>query len=227
MKWIYSAAFAALCLLLSSCGTVRAIGGDFASDAPVLRSVTPTQVVSGQEVTFTAQVEDVTGDFNPDDDGEDNGRVGDVEYFWDFGGGAEPNTSTDPEPTVQIRDGQRSPYEATLTLTDTTGTERASETYEFTIFVTPLTIAAVTPSAGIAGGTGTFTAVIGSGTVDSWAWDFGGAASPGGSSAEHPTVTFTEVPGVYNGRVIVSNNFELVEVPFTVTVVPQPDDETP
>jgi hypothetical protein len=216
---ITALALLATLLLLTTCGTVRAIQGDFDTDAPQLLAISPTQTVSGQqEVKFVAQVIDRTGGGVAD---EETGRVGDVLYFWDFGGGAEPNTSIDPSPVVQIRDGQRSPYECHLTLTDGgQGGEDKSETYDFTLFVTELGVAAVTPTTVLAGGSATFSALVQAGVVQEYNWDFGGAGNPGGSTQPDPTITITDVPGEYDARVFISNNFEAVEFPFTITVLP-------
>jgi hypothetical protein len=220
----YFAAIVACALLpfWTSCGTARAIQGDFASKAPRLLAVTPTQVSSGQgsgpgqlPVQFKAQVVDVTGGSNVN---EETGQTGDVLYFWDFGGGAEPNTSTDPVPQVIIRDGARSPYSARVVLTDSTTGD--FEEYSFQLFVTPLEVAAVVPSTVIAGSSATFSTLVRSGVASTWNWDFGGAASPGGSNLQAPQVTVTSVPGTYSAKVFVSNAYESIEVPFTITVLP-------
>ena len=221
-KYLAAIVACALLPLLSACGTARALQGDFASKAPRLLAVTPTQVSSGQgsgpgqsPVQFIAQVVDQTGEATTDDS---TGQVGDVLYFWDFGGGAEPNTSTDPSPEVVIRDGARSPYDARLVLTD--GTTGDFEEYTFQLFVTPLEVAAVTPSTVIAGSSATFSTLVRSGVASQWNWDFGGAASPGGSNLQAPQVSITSVPGTYSAKVFVSNAYESIEVPFTITVLP-------
>jgi hypothetical protein len=221
-KYLAAIVACALLPLWSSCGTARAIQGDHASKAPRLLAVTPTQVASGQgsglgqdPVRFEAQVVDQTGSTEED---EITGQVGDVLYFWDFGGGAEPNTSTDPAPEVIIRDGARSPYNARVVLTD--GTTGDFKEYTFQLFVTPLEVAAVTPSTVIAGSSATFSTLVRSGVASQWNWDFGGAASPGGSNQAAPQVSITTIPGTYNAKVFVSNAYESIEVPFTITVLP-------
>ncbi|MDQ3023261.1 MAG: PKD domain-containing protein [bacterium] len=227
MKNLFAIAAAfALLLVCASCGTVRALQGDYASKAPALLAVSPTQVSSGQgstqsgvasdaPVVFVAQVRDETGPNTIDDE---TGQVGDVLYFWDFGGGAEPNTSTAPQPEVVIRDGARSPYTARLVLTD--GTTGDFEEFTFQLFVTPLEVAAVTPTTVQAGATATFSTLVRSGVASQWNWDFGGAGSPGGSNIPAPTVSITQTAGTYNARVFVSNAYESIEVPFTITVLP-------
>lgn len=215
-KLAAAAALTAAALLASTCGTYRAYTGDFASDAPLLRSVSPNQTVSGQQVTFVADFCDVNGgDVNLD--GVDDTPV---EFFWDFGGGAEPNTTSLESPTVTVRDGIRAPYTCRITLTDGCLGKDNSQTYEFTLFVSPLSVLAVTPTTARAGQRANFSAVVGSGNVTSYAWDFGGACTPSGSNIASPNVTFSLTPSTYQARVIISNNFEAVEFPFTITVLP-------
>jgi PKD repeat protein len=204
-----------LLLLCTTCGTVRAVQGDYASKAPRLLAVTPTQVVSGQFVDFQAQVIDVTG---PNVVSDTTGQTGDVLYFWDFGGGAEPNTSIDPAPRVQIRGGGGSPYDGRLVLTD--GTTGDAQEFTFQLFVTGIEVEDVLPTTVQAGSSTTFSAVLSSGNVTTWAWDFGGAGNPGGSTQQSPNVTITDTPGSYEGSVVVGNNFETQTFPFTITVVP-------
>ncbi|MCH7472269.1 PKD domain-containing protein [bacterium] len=212
---------ALLCVIpLTTCGTYRAIIGDYASDAPVLQSVTPTQAVSGEEITFKATYCTPAGVPLGQGELEDPFTGAQIDFFWDFGGGCDPNTTTDIEPEVTVRDGIRAPYTCSVTLRGGCLGPDISETYTFTLNVTPLSIAAVTPLTGIAEGFATFSAVVGSGVVTDYAWDFGGAASPGGSNAQNPVVTFNAAQGIYQGRVIVSNAFEAVEFPFTITVLP-------
>ncbi len=212
---------AALLMLQGACGTARDIAGDFADDAPVLSEVSPTQTVSGQKVTFSANICRQNGDVIPQDDGTLS-DINSTQFFWDFGGGAEPNTSTLPNPEVQIRDGLRAPYTAHLTLRDGCLGNNNEKTYDFTLFVTPLAVAGVTPSGGVGGSDGTFTAVVTAGLADTFAWNFGQAGSPSGSNEENPTVTFADGGGLFNCSVIVSNPFEALEVPFTLDIAPKP-----
>lgn len=199
------------CILLCTCGTGRAIVGDYKADYEI-RNIRPLSVVSGQDVTFEADVIHNAGGNDPAD------------YTWNFGGGADPNVSFEESPVVTIRDGIRAPYDCTLTVRS--GNEKADEvTATFTLNVEPLNVIAVTPTTGEGGAGALFTAVIGSGNVTSYAWDFGGACSPNGSNLIHPNVTFTQNPGTYDGRVLISNSYEVFEFPFTITVVagPPPD----
>jgi hypothetical protein len=225
MKRAIQAAFAAAVLLLQgACGTARDIAGDFASDAPMLSEVSPTQAVSGQTVQFTANICREDGTVIPVSDGS-SADLSSTQFFWNFGTGAEPNTSTEMFPTVQIRDGIRAPYECHLTLRDGCVGKDKEATYDFTLFVTPLTVGAVSPTGGIGNGEGTFSVLVSSGVVTSFAWNFGQAASPSGSNQANPTVTFNEAGGLFPASVIVSNPFEAVEVPFTLDIAPDPNAE--
>jgi hypothetical protein len=218
---ILAAIGAAVLLLQGACGTARDIAGDFASDAPMLSEVSPTQAVSGQTVKFTANICREDGTVIPVSDGT-TADLGSTQFFWDFGTGAEPNTSTEMFPEVQVRDGIRSPYTCKLTLRDGCVGKDREATYEFTLFVTPLTVGGVSPTGGIGGGTGTFSVLVSSGVVTNFAWNFGQASSPSGSNAANPSVTFNEAGGLFQGSVIVSNPFEAVEVPFTLDIAPKP-----
>lgn len=199
------------CMMLSTCGTARAIADDYEDDY-IIRNIRPLSAVSGEEATFQADL-----CFNS------GARITEdlPSFTWDFGGGAEPNVSFESEPTVTIRDGIRAPYECTLTMRGGC-LEEDEISATFTLNVEPLSVIAVTPTTGQGGSTALFTAVIGSGNVTNYAWDFGGACSPNGSNLIHPNVTFTQTAGVYNARVLVSNNFEVYEFPFSITVTPGP-----
>lgn len=216
------------CMLASACaGTIRAIEGDYASDAPEVESIKPLAGVSGEEVQFEATLCLPSGTtIGPDETTGLEGYQG--LYIWNFGTGAEPNISHEASPIVVLRDGQRSPYSCTLTLKGSChgDEENQTATYNFTVSVAPLTVVAVTPLNGQGGGRATFSAVIGSGNVSEYAWDFGGACNPSGSDEAHPQVTFNDnASGAYNCRVIVSNAYELYEFPFVIVVTPKPADE--
>jgi len=199
------------CMLLSTCGTGRAIVDDYEDDY-VIRNIRPLSAVSGEQATFEADLCTNSGTVV-------EGKVVMPDFTWDFGGGADPNVSFEESPTVTVRDGIRAPYECTLTLSGGC-LEKDQISATFTLNVEPLDVLAVTPLSGEGGAGALFTAVIGSGNVTSYAWDFGGACSPNGSNLIHPNVTFTQAPGVYNARVLVSNNFEVFEYPFSITVLP-------
>ncbi len=73
------------------------------SNEPIIYEVSPTEGYQHEEYTFTAVV---TG-------------AEMLEYAWDFGGGAVPNTSSDPSPTVTLADA--GVYSASLTVTNAYG----------------------------------------------------------------------------------------------------------
>jgi len=74
-------------------------------------NVTPTEGDSGQEVTFSADVQGTAP----------------LSYSWNFGGGAVPNTSSDPGPTVTL--GDIGTYSATLEVSNSYG----SHAFAFTL----------------------------------------------------------------------------------------------
>jgi len=215
----------ASCMLLSTCGSARAIVGDFADDY-IIKNITPLSGVSGEQVRFIHQVcfNDGAIAFDYIWDAESEAfEIFDFEgeppkYFWDFGGGAEPNISYDIFPEVTLRDGLRAPYQGSLTICD--GCEDGTDiTATFTYEVAPLTVLTVSPLSGVAAGNATFSALIGSGSVTTYAWDFGGAGSPNGSNLENPTIVFSDnALGIYQCNLIVSNNYEAFEFPFTISV---------
>jgi hypothetical protein len=215
------AALAAAYLLCAGCGgTVRAISGDYDTDAPEVQSIKPLAGVSGEEVTFEAVVCPKAGTApNP-------------AYIWDFGTGAEPNVSYDVKPTVVLRDGLRSPYTCTLTIkASCTGDEENHiGVTTFTLNVLPLSILSVNPSSGVAGGTATFSALLQSGVASAYQWDFGGACEPNGSTQASPVVKFvdngTGNTTLYNCSVVASNAYEANQFLFTLAVQPNPNPTT-
>ena len=73
------------------------------SNEPIIYEASPTEGYQHEEYTFSATV---TG-------------AEPLEYVWDFGGGANPDTSTEPSPTVTLSDAGE--YEASLTVTNAYG----------------------------------------------------------------------------------------------------------
>lgn len=213
-----------LCILITTCGgTYRAITDDYGSDAPTVESITPLHGVSGEQVQFEATTCLPAGAALNVDANSGAVSFGGL-YIWDFGGGAEPNISHDASPTVTLRDGLRSPYNCSLTLKGNCKGEDENQTatYTFTLTVAPITVLGVTPTTGAAGASATFSAIVGSGNVTKYSWDFGGACDPNGSSLANPSVSFISgASGLYNCRLIVSNEFELLEFPFVLSVTPQ------
>jgi hypothetical protein len=89
-------------------------------EPPEIISVSPTEGDSGTEATFSAEV---TGD-------------GPFEYYWNFGGGASPNQSTQLSPTVTLSRGGTLPdpvhsYPAVLTV----NTPYGSASYAFSLSI--------------------------------------------------------------------------------------------
>lgn len=212
---------ASLLLLTTCAGTYRAINDDYASDAPTVESIRPLHGVSGEQVQFEA-----TLCLMPGGRVNEFGEYGGL-YIWNFGGGAEPNISHDAKPIVTLRDGLQSPYNCSLTLKANCTGDDTVAVYTFGLTVSPLEVAAVTPLSGVGEGTATFSALIRSGVVQQYHWDFGGACSPGGSDEANPTVTFVNQTQTYPARLIVNNEFEAYEYSFAIQVVAKPEEEPP
>jgi PKD repeat protein len=210
LRYITGMAIAVGCCLLSStCGTYRAIIDDYEPDY-IIRDIKPLSGVSGQQVTFDAAICETAGS-RPIDD-----TTNPPQWIWNFGGGADPNVSYDAQPTVMLRDGIRAPYEGTLTVRG--GCVEGQEVKAtFTLDVDGLTVLTVAPTTGSAGSNATFSAIVGSGKVTDYLWDFGTAANPASSTAASPSVTLGTT-GAYDCRLVISNDYEAFEYPFTLVI---------
>jgi len=137
-------------------------------------SINPLGGVTGAEASFTATVS-----------GEPP-----LTYSWNFGGGAAPNESAEPSPTVTL--GAVNTYQASLRVENAQG----SATKNFTLTVTeipgePPQIISVSPTEGNSGTEATFSAgVTGDGPLE-YSWNFGGGASPNQSADPAPTATLS------------------------------------
>jgi len=83
---------------------------------PVVESVSPTSGAAGAQVAFSVVVSSGQTPFT---------------YFWDFGGGADPSTSSAAAPVVTLSTAPGD-YAASVTVSNLTG----SDTFEFTLSVT-------------------------------------------------------------------------------------------
>lgn len=192
-------------------------------------SLTATDSVSGDSDTFSYSFT-VNGDTTPPAIDDVNPKTGDSAtdvqfaatlsgtppdmYAWDFGGGATPNTSADPSPTVTL--GAIGTYSASLTVSNANG----SDTFNFNLeVVDPLAkpdIWEFTPTNGGAGDMVTLTLTMNpnAGVATSWLWNFdadGDGASlrdDGGLTSTEESPTFKLAgPGAYAISVIATNEF--------------------
>ncbi|HYE79261.1 MAG TPA: PKD domain-containing protein [bacterium] len=158
---------------------------------------------SGESATFRAAIEGVAH-----------------RYAWDFGGGAEPNTSDHPEPMVRF--GTPGTYQGSLTVARGDITS-APFIFEYEVIAPRVAkVIAVEPAGvvGIEGGTATFR-VISNGTPTAFEWHFGAGAAPSFGDVAEPTVTL-RAPGTYGGTVTVTNEFGISpSFGFTYTVASQ------
>ncbi len=123
-------------------------------------------------------------------------------YGWNFGAGATPDITVDPSPFVML--GEVGQYSATVTVSNHSGTD----VYEFSYVVRPANVAPVIedvyPKSGTELSVVSFSATTSGGLPTSYAWNFGGGATPNNSVFEEPVVTLG-APGAYNAALTVAN----------------------
>src|SRR5690606_5467901 len=129
--------------------------------------------------------------------------------------------SSSVSPTITL--GSSGSYPCTVTATNSKG----SHEFEFTLTVLPPPplLTAVSPDTGVSGSALSPLATNTGGAVTSWAWYFGGGATPNSSAQANPTITLGAV-GIYNCSVVATNVNGSVILPFTLTVNPPPPDIT-
>jgi len=174
-------------------------------------SVNPLGGVTGTEVTFGAVI---------------SGEAP-FDYEWNFGGGAEPNESTEASPTVTL--GAVDTYDAQLSVEN----EEGSAVKHFTLTVTaepgePPQIISVSPTEGDSGTVVTFTAEVTGDGPFTYYWDFAGGASPNQSSgvSGQPSATVTLTRGgtlpepvrTYPASLTVTNSFGMTTHDFALDV---------
>ena len=160
------------------------------TEPPGITGAGPQAGISGDLVEF---IPEVTGSL--------------LTYAWDFGGGAEPNTSSFAHPLVTL--GAPGEYTVNIEVDNKFG-DPAS--FQFTLTVEekqgdPVDVYTVSPWGGSAGNAVTFTADVVAGTEPfTYAWDFGGGANPNTSTDASPTVTLLGA-GFYEASVTVDNAY--------------------
>ncbi|HKZ41397.1 MAG TPA: PKD domain-containing protein, partial [Candidatus Hodarchaeales archaeon] len=141
----------------------------------------------GQSATFVANVDGTTP----------------FTYSWNFGGGANPNTSTQASPAVTLA-GAGS-YNGSLTVTNSVDQDVFNFTLSISSTAVHPVITEVLMSSIYAGDTCAFGAIVTGTEPMTFAWNFGGGASPNTSSYAIPTVTLDSA-GSYNGSLTVWNS---------------------
>jgi PKD repeat protein len=125
-------------------------------------------------------------------------------WLWEIGQAATPSLSLEQSPTVTLR----LPGDYTVNVTATDSLNGDSDTFSFTLTITassaPPVIEDVPNAGGVPGGQITMTATLSGTPPDTYAWDFGGGATPNTSTEESPTITLGAV-GQYNASLIVTN----------------------
>ncbi len=142
-----------------------------------------------------------------------------LQYSWNFGGGANPNQTTEPNPTITLSS-TSGDYSGSLTVINPLG----EDAFPFTLVVqevpTPPEVLSVTPTTGDSGSQITLTADVLGSYPRFYSWEFDTGANPNTSTSESPTVTLRD-PGTYKAWVTLSNslgdfkyNFDLVVLPI-------------
>lgn len=177
------------------------VGFDVDRDPPLVSDVAPS---TGETGTQIQPIVTVAGSVDT--------------YSWDFGGGAVPNTSTEASPLITL--GAEGNYNASVTASSVFG----EHLYEFILEVGPVSgsapeIVSVAPLSGETLAVVDFSAVV-NGTVDTYAWDFGGAGTPNTSSEAAPQITLGVV-GTYDCSLTATNGFgfDAFDFSFEVTAV--------
>ncbi len=172
-------------------------------DAPNIATIHPMAGgFSGDEITFSATV----GGQEP------------FEYLWDFGGGAEPDTSTEPSPVVIL--GAQGDYSAKLTVTSPYGEDDFVWTLK--ILTGAPRVGEVSPLTGVAGSLLSMSATVDGIAPISYWWDFAGAAVPSNSTEVSPMITLTSTPGTYPCSLTVTNDKGQNTFEFSMEVTEAP-----
>ena len=166
--------------------------------APVIESVSPLSGATNAAVQFSAVVS----------------GVGPFTYVWNFNGAATPDSSTDAQPNVTLS-ATSGDYDCSVEVTNAAG----PTLFNFTVTVgAPPNATAVNPTGGVTGEDVQFAVTVTGDAPLSYAWDFGGGATPATSTEESPIVTLGAA-GVYGtASVTVTNPFGESFFGFTLAV---------
>ena len=159
-------------------------------------AVSPLEGYEFDQKTFSAAVAG-TGPFN---------------YSWDFGGGADPNTSSEKNPVVTLS--SYGAYQGTVGV----GSQFGGEYFPFTLTVKPLMgVLIVTPQGGSPEEQVQFKAVA-KGEITLYSWKFGNGAYPYTSQVANPQVTLSQQEGTYEGSLTLYGRGSPVTFPFTYII---------
>ena len=167
------------------------------SGLPIIASVEPTSGLESAPIVFSASVSGAEP----------------LTYYWDFGGGATPNTSSEASPTVTL--GEAEDYPASLTVTNDLG----EDTFNFMLTVSGEApdITDVQPRSGVTGTAVKFSATVEGTLPFTYAWNFGGGATPNTSTEASPTIALGSA-GTYDARLTLSNEFGIDTYDFTLEI---------
>ena len=166
--------------------------GGFLAQAPEISGVAPTSGQPGEQISPIASVYGSTP----------------MNYSWNFGGGANPNTSTAASPTVTL--GAKGEYSASVTISNTYG----SEQYPFTLSV----VSETPPNAVITGDPMSGTAPLAvdfdasdsadsDGTIVQFEWDWEGDGTYDSNTGAVPVTSHNYTSGgIYDAAVRVTDD---------------------
>jgi PKD repeat protein len=125
-----------------------------------------------------------------------------VNWEWDFGGGATPNTSTEASPVITL--GAAGTYNCSVLAANSQG--QSLFNFQLQVFPggNPPQVVSVSPLSGSSGAAVNFDTFI-IGFVSSYEWDFGGAGTPNTSNQPTPVLTLG-APGIYDCTLTASND---------------------
>ncbi|MCB1221518.1 MAG: hypothetical protein H7A35_06830 [Planctomycetales bacterium] len=175
--------------------------GPVTGAAPDVTAVSPLSGESGSIVTFIPEF---------------SGTVD--SWDWQFNGAGNPDSSTLESPDVEL--GEPGTYNCSVTATNLFGSDQFDFSFEVTQSGEAPVIISVDPLSGASGAEITFTPSY-TGTVDTWDWQFGPAATPATSPDENPLETLG-APGIYECSVTASNSFGNDTLNFSFEVTGEP-----
>jgi hypothetical protein len=170
---------------------------EIAGEMAHVSTLYPRFGVAGSEVTFAAAVSGAEP----------------LYYAWEFGGGAEPNVSDEPMPTVTLA--AEGEYNAVLTLRNIFGVDECP--FLLSTGIPPIVVE-VTPTEGDYEKEVEFNATVTGTEPITCAWNFGGGAEPDESTEPAPTVLLGEA-GDYAASVTATSKYGIDTCEFNLHVL--------
>jgi len=123
--------------------------------------------------------------------------------MWEFGGGVDPASATEPAPVLDaVAAGS---YEGDLTVANPAGQDTFHFSYSVLPAGDPPVIESVSPTSGDAGTQVIVSAIVAGTPPFTYSWDFDGAGTPDDPTAESPSVALVNTAGIYSCTLEVTN----------------------